>query len=261
MNDLGPTFSLSLQSNIMAAVSFEEFSVPPGSELALPPLFGGNILESELETEVEFADSGIPEEEEEEGMLRQEEMTRRKCQVLARRCKELEQVNERMLNRLHQVQKITLRLKQERRFLMKVLDSYGDDYRQGHLDIVLEDEGSHSTDAPTPSNTENEPPEKEASRCLPGPLPAQEPESLSPTEGPASKKRRRLLREEKEARTRRVAQTLLPMEEFPVQIKSEEDFQCEQEDVLAPTWQQSSPQDKLLHYPKFSSPGACSDFD
>ncbi|XP_044303762.1 TCF3 fusion partner isoform X2 [Varanus komodoensis] len=201
----------------MAAVSFEEFSVPPGSELALPPLFGGNILESELETEVEFADSGIPEEEEEEGMLRQEEMTRRKCQVLARRCKELEQVNERMLNRLHQVQKITLRLKQERRFLMKVLDSYGDDYRQGHLDIVLEDEGSHSTDAPTPSNTENEPPEKEASRCLPGPLPAQEPESLSPTEGPASKKRRRLLREEKEARTRRVAQTLLPMEEFPVQ--------------------------------------------
>ncbi|KAJ7313992.1 hypothetical protein JRQ81_005853 [Phrynocephalus forsythii] len=145
----------------MAAVGFEEFSVPPGSELALPPLFGGNILESELETEVEFADSGIPEEEEEEGALRQQEMTRRKCQALARRCKELEQVNERMLNRLHQVQRITLQLKQERRFLMRVLDSYGDDYRQGHLDIVLEDEGSHSPDAPTPGNTENEPPEKE----------------------------------------------------------------------------------------------------
>nr|XP_020654608.1 TCF3 fusion partner [Pogona vitticeps]XP_020654609.1 TCF3 fusion partner [Pogona vitticeps]XP_020654610.1 TCF3 fusion partner [Pogona vitticeps] len=244
----------------MAAVSFEEFSVPPGSELALPPLFGGNILESELETEVEFADSGIPEEEEEEGALRQQEMTRRKCQALARRCKELEQVNERMLNRLHQVQRITLQLKQERRFLMRVLDSYGDDYRQGHLDIVLEDEGCHSTDALTPGNTENEPPEKETTRAPLVALPAHEPESLSPSEGPITKKRRRHLREEKEGRIRRTAQTLLPMEEFPVQIKSEEDFQCEQ-DVLVPAWQPSSPRDKLLHYPKFSSPGACSDFD
>ncbi|XP_066483438.1 TCF3 fusion partner [Tiliqua scincoides] len=246
----------------MAGVGFEEFSVPPGSELALPPLFGGNILESELETEVEFADGGLPEEEEEEGILRQQEMTRRKCQALARRCKELEQVNERMLNRLHQVQRITQRLKQERRFLMRVLDSYGDDYRQGHLDIVLEDEGSHNTDVLTPGNTENEPPEKETTpRRLLGSVPTPEPESLSPAEGPASKKRRRHVREEKETRLRRTAQTLLSMDEFPAQIKTEEDFQCEQEDVLAPTWQQSSPQDKLLHYPKFSSPGACSDFD
>ncbi|XP_061443990.1 TCF3 fusion partner [Rhineura floridana] len=245
----------------MAGVGFEEFSVPPGSELALPPLFGGNILESELETEVEFADGGIAEEEEEEGALRQQEMTRRKCQALARRCKELEQVNERMLNRLLQVQRITLRLKQERRFLMRVLDSYGDDYMQGHLDVILEDEGSHSTDAPAPGNTENEPPGKETPRHLSGPLPTPEAENLSPTEGPTSKKRRCHMREEKEARQRRAAQTLLPMEEFPVQIKSEEDFQCEQEDVLTPAWQQSSPQDKLLHYSKFSSPGACSDFD
>ncbi|XP_015269914.1 PREDICTED: TCF3 fusion partner [Gekko japonicus] len=245
----------------MAGVGFEEFSVPPGSELALPPLFGGNILESELETEVEFADGGLQEEEEEEGVLRQQEMTRRKCQALARHCKELEQVNERMLNRLHQVQRITLRLKQERRSLMRVLDSYGDDYRQGHLDIVLEDEGSHSMDASTPGNTENEPPEKETPKRLPGSLTAQDAESPSPTEGPTSKKRRRHVREEKEARLRRATPALLPMEEFPVQIKTEEDFHCEQEDVLAATWQQSSPQDKLLHYPKFSSPGACSDFD
>lgn len=46
-----------------------------------------------------------------------------------------------------------------------------------------------------------------------------------------------------------------------LQIKSEEDFQCEQDDVLSSAWQQSSPQDKLLHYSKFPSPGACSDFD
>nr|XP_048688604.1 TCF3 fusion partner isoform X2 [Caretta caretta] len=104
----------------MAGVGFEEFSVPPGSELALPPLFGGNILESELETEVEFVDGGLSgdnlqDEEEEESQQRQRELGRRKIQALARRCKEIEQVNERVLNRLHHVQKITRRLKQERR--------------------------------------------------------------------------------------------------------------------------------------------------
>ncbi|ELK30955.1 TCF3 fusion partner like protein [Myotis davidii] len=36
----------------MAAMDLEEFSAPPSSELALPPLFSGHILESELETEV-----------------------------------------------------------------------------------------------------------------------------------------------------------------------------------------------------------------
>lgn len=71
-------------------------------------------------------------------------------------------------------------------------------------------------DASTPGNTENEPPEKETPKRLSGPLTAQEAESPSPTEGPTSKKRRRHVREEKEARLRRAA--LLPMEEFPVQV-------------------------------------------
>lgn len=81
----------------MAGVGFEEFSAPPGSELALPPLFGGNILESELETEVEFVDGGLsgdalPEDEEEEALQRQRELGRRKVQALGRRCREIEQV-------------------------------------------------------------------------------------------------------------------------------------------------------------------------
>uniref|UniRef100_A0A8C8B6B6 TCF3 fusion partner n=1 Tax=Otus sunia TaxID=257818 RepID=A0A8C8B6B6_9STRI len=91
----------------MAGVAFEEFSAPPGSELALPPLFGGNILESELETEVEFVDgAGLgaeprpggrdgggdeEEEEEEEEGRRRREAARRKLQALGRRCREIEQ--------------------------------------------------------------------------------------------------------------------------------------------------------------------------
>lgn len=88
----------------MAAVGFEEFSAPPGSELALPPLFGGHILESELETEVEFVSgglggSGLRERDEEEEAARgrrrrQRELNRRKYQALVRRCREIEQVGE-----------------------------------------------------------------------------------------------------------------------------------------------------------------------
>ncbi|XP_025919678.1 TCF3 fusion partner [Apteryx rowi] len=105
----------------MAGVGFEEFSAPPGSELALPPLFGGNILESELETEVEFVDGGLsgealPGAEQDESRQHQRQLARRKLQALGHRCREIEQVNERVLNRLQQVQKITRRLQQERRY-------------------------------------------------------------------------------------------------------------------------------------------------
>lgn len=44
-------------------------------------------------------------------------------------------------------------------------------------------------------------------------------------------------------------------------VKAEDDFPCSQDDVLDPSWNQPSPPDKMLHYPKFSSPGGCSDFD
>ncbi|EAW72189.1 TCF3 (E2A) fusion partner (in childhood Leukemia), isoform CRA_d [Homo sapiens] len=92
---------LEQREGTMAAVGFEEFSAPPGSELALPPLFGGHILESELETEVEFVSgglggSGLRERDEEEEAARgrrrrQRELNRRKYQALGRRCREIEQ--------------------------------------------------------------------------------------------------------------------------------------------------------------------------
>ncbi|XP_054959451.1 TCF3 fusion partner isoform X4 [Pan paniscus] len=93
---------LEQREGTMAAVGFEEFSAPPGSELALPPLFGGHILESELETEVEFVSgglggSGLRERDEEEEAARgrrrrQRELNRRKYQALGRRCREIEQM-------------------------------------------------------------------------------------------------------------------------------------------------------------------------
>ncbi|XP_021538065.1 TCF3 fusion partner isoform X2 [Neomonachus schauinslandi] len=268
----------------MAAVGFEEFSAPPGSELALPPLFGGHILESELETEVEFVSgglggSGLRERDEEEEAARgqrrrQRELNRRKYQALGRRCREIEQVNERVLNRLHQVQRITRRLQQERRFLMRVLDTYGDDYRTSQLAIVLEvstasrragagglgtrtvfpccpfspqDEGSQGTDAPTPGNAENEPPEKEG-LSPPQRTPAPpEPSSPTPAEGPSGRKRRRVPRD-----GRRAGAVLTP-ELAPVQIKVEEDFGFEADEALDSSWVSRGP-DRLLPYPTLASP-------
>ncbi|GAA6220592.1 TCF3 fusion partner [Lates japonicus] len=124
------------------------------SGLALPPLFGGHILEAELEPggvelgpgEVELGPGGgnellqstVQEDEERRAL------DKRKYLALSRRCKEIEQVNQKMLGRLHQVQRITRRLKKERRFLMKTLDAHGDDYRNAQLTILLEDEpGAH----------------------------------------------------------------------------------------------------------------------
>ncbi|XP_048450151.1 TCF3 fusion partner [Rhincodon typus] len=148
----------------MAAVGFDDFP-GPCSDLALPPLFGGHILESELDQEVEFTDSGLhegrgreeedvqddeeegdeeeeeeeeDEEDEEQALGRRREAYRRKYHALMRRCKEIELVNEMLLNRLECVAKITQRLKQERRFLMKCLDSHGDCYRTAQLTILLE---------------------------------------------------------------------------------------------------------------------------
>ncbi|KAK5862202.1 hypothetical protein PBY51_017623 [Eleginops maclovinus] len=119
------------------------------SGLALPPLFGGHILEAELEPggvelgpgEVELGPGGNEllegtEQDDEESRA----LDKRKYLALNRRCKDIEQVNQKILGRLHQVQRITRRLKKERRFLMKTLDAHGDDYRNAQLTILLEDE-------------------------------------------------------------------------------------------------------------------------
>lgn len=125
------------------------------SGLALPPLFGGHILEAELEPggvelgpgEVEL---GSGDKELLESTAQEDEerraLDKRKYLALSRRCKEIEQVNQKILGRLHQVQRLTRRLKKERRFLMKTLDAHGDDYRNAQLTILLEEESGANLD-------------------------------------------------------------------------------------------------------------------
>ncbi|XP_016375055.1 TCF3 fusion partner-like [Sinocyclocheilus rhinocerous] len=126
------------------------------SGLALPPLFGGHILEAELETGgvelgpsgTELLDSdGAPSGPAQDGEDERRELDHSKYHALSKRCREIEQVNEKILGRLHQVQRLTRRLRKERKFLMKTLDSYGDDYRTAQLTITLEDEGKAGLDS------------------------------------------------------------------------------------------------------------------
>ncbi|XP_067128108.1 uncharacterized protein [Centruroides vittatus] len=66
----------------------------------------------------------------------------KKYYALLRRCQNVQQNNERLLNRICYVKKLLRRLRKERRFLMKKLDKYGDDYKNIPLALFTEEEGS-----------------------------------------------------------------------------------------------------------------------
>ncbi|ELK34483.1 TCF3 fusion partner [Myotis davidii] len=150
------------------------------------------------------------------------------------------------MNRLHQVQRITRRLQQEWKFLMKVLDSYRDNYRVSQFTILLEDEGSQGTDAHTPGNTENGPLKKEGlspPRRTPEPAEASSP---APGEGPSGWKRWRVPPEGSRAGVP------LTLELVPVQIKVEEDFGFKAVKALDSSRVSRGPE-KLLSYRTLAS--------
>ncbi|CAN0113600.1 unnamed protein product [Lampetra planeri] len=117
----------------------------PGADLALPPLFGGHILEAE----VEFASSPERAAEASESLLplRRRHLYESKYLALRKRCAEIEGINGKILNRLYHVRRITRRVKKERWFLMKRLDDFKDNYREVQLPVLFEDDS-----ALTPTN-------------------------------------------------------------------------------------------------------------
>lgn len=64
---------------------------------------------------------------------------RRKYQLLLDRCEVLQQDNERIVNRIQQVQKQLRRTRKERRFLMNRLDQHGDNWRTASLPLELDE--------------------------------------------------------------------------------------------------------------------------
>ncbi|XP_067833459.1 TCF3 fusion partner [Heptranchias perlo] len=251
----------------MAVVGFDDFSAPC-SDLVLPPLFGGNILESELEQEVEFTDSGLHdehgggEEEEEEAALElQRETYRKKYHALQRRCKEIETVNEKLLNRLDYVGKVTRRLKRERRFLMKTLDSHGDGYRTAQLTILLEDESSHGTDPQSNANAQGGQPEGEDPRDPKG---SQGSVSPPPGEGVSVERKRKRAKEEREppqtSKRHPSPFYILGQDQIKQECSDEESSSRDVNEPLSQVWNPTSPEEKVgySHYP---SPAVYPEFD
>ncbi|XP_041978033.1 non-histone protein 10 [Aricia agestis] len=65
----------------------------------------------------------------------EEETYRRKYQMLLERCEVLQQDNERIVNRIHEVKKITRRYKKDIDLLVERLDKHGDAFRTASLEI------------------------------------------------------------------------------------------------------------------------------
>ncbi|XP_069770253.1 TCF3 fusion partner [Narcine bancroftii] len=232
----------------MSAVGFDDFS-GPCSELALPPLFGGNILESELEQEVEFAETGLNgNTTEEEGAARQLEQYRNKYHALQRRCKEIETVNEKLLNRLKNVRKITQRLKKERRFLMKCLDAHGDSYRTAQLTILLEDEGSRGgeeTQLDTNPPGSQLPEEEEASAAR---LSSQGSDSPTPSEGGTHKRKRAKEERESPPSKRHLTSFYKFSRDLTKQNSSDEELSPRDgNDSLSHAWNTETPKGKVVY--------------
>ncbi|XP_075973807.1 uncharacterized protein LOC142975047 [Anticarsia gemmatalis] len=65
----------------------------------------------------------------------EEEIYRRKYQLLLERCEVLQQDNERIVNRIHEAKKITKRYRKDIKLLVERLDSHGDQFRTASLEV------------------------------------------------------------------------------------------------------------------------------
>ncbi|XP_014259198.1 non-histone protein 10 [Cimex lectularius] len=78
-------------------------------------------------------------DESEEESAEEIDVYRKKYQLIIERCEVMQQDNERLVNRIHQVKKILKRRRKERRFLMNRLDMHCDNWRNIPLPLNLED--------------------------------------------------------------------------------------------------------------------------
>ncbi|XP_068632092.1 TCF3 fusion partner homolog [Battus philenor] len=70
----------------------------------------------------------------------EEEIYRRKYQLLLERCEVLQQDNERIVNRIHEVKKITKRYRKDIKLLIERLDKHGDPFRTATLEMDVKPE-------------------------------------------------------------------------------------------------------------------------
>ncbi|XP_052684087.1 high mobility group protein B1-like [Crassostrea angulata] len=63
---------------------------------------------------------------------------------LRKKCEQLQQANEKIVNRIQHVKKLIKRYKRERRFLTSRLDEHGDDYKDAQIPVMWEEDQIHN---------------------------------------------------------------------------------------------------------------------
>ncbi|KAL4708700.1 hypothetical protein ACJJTC_017379 [Scirpophaga incertulas] len=79
----------------------------------------------------------------------EEEIYRRKYQLLLERCEVLQQDNERIVNRIHEAKKITKRYRKDIKLLVERLDSHGDAFRTVSIEMDIKPEVMLRPNRPT----------------------------------------------------------------------------------------------------------------
>ncbi|KAJ0177367.1 hypothetical protein K1T71_007376 [Dendrolimus kikuchii] len=102
----------------------------------------------------------------------EEEIYRRKYQLLLERCEVLQQDNERIVNRIHEVKKITKRYRKDIKLLVERLDQHGDQFRAASIEVETKPEvvvNIQKSSAKTTGSTKVTDKQNPASGKKPGP--------------------------------------------------------------------------------------------
>ncbi|CAH2036905.1 unnamed protein product, partial [Iphiclides podalirius] len=80
----------------------------------------------------------------------EDEIYRRKYQLLLERCEVLQQDNERIVNRIHEVKRITKRYRKDIKLLIERLDKHGDQFRTSSVEVDSKPEMTPRVARPVP---------------------------------------------------------------------------------------------------------------
>lgn len=83
--------------------------------------------------------------------LSQENVFMQKYLSLRNKCEQLQQANEKLVNRIHHVKKLVKRYKRERRFLTSRLDQHNDNYREAQVPVMWEEDQMYNLLRPSPT--------------------------------------------------------------------------------------------------------------
>ncbi|KAM3959176.1 uncharacterized protein ACR2FA_006710 [Aphomia sociella] len=119
----------------------------------------------------------------------EEEIYRRKYQLLLERCEVLQQDNERIINRIHEAKKITKRYRKDVKLLVERLDRHGDPFRTASVEVEVKQEVVARPGRPGPKAQPSKPADKQSSSGSKKPGPKRKSKADKPERDPNAPKK------------------------------------------------------------------------